>query len=348
MSLSRLAFGWFAAGFLAAVTSPATAQVRTFDGPSYGGYSISYCGVAADSCGEAVASAWCRSQSYEFASEWSAASGDDGTVTVRLEDGNVCRGDQCDAFASITCNRRRAEFRMPRLGALGRATIIEPGLRAAAVAYETVEFTTLIPGCHQREPGVYLCETAHEYQHCRTLMQQGQVFSCRAGLAFDGGFATPVQPKPGEFDLDVESDIQIRVERDTRGEGRVRGEARVAVSFRPPATLDSSWCLQRDRYLYFPTGPKGGIGEIDDTSACDTPIEATIVPHEDDVLVAHELCNSFAAWGSEIEHSTDVLVGALFTLGSNSPAFVDQYGSPTVIVAPYVTVKAPVSIDCRD
>lgn len=333
---------------LAVTASPADAQVRTFNEPTYGGYAISYCGAASPSCGEAVATAWCRSQSYEFASEWAASSGADDAVTVRIEDGNVCRGSQCDSFASITCNRRQAEFRMPRLGALGRATIIEPGRRGAVAAYEAVEFKTLIPGCHQNEPGVYLCETTHEYQHCRTLMQHGQVFSCRAGLAFDGGFAIPIAPKPGEYDLALDSDLKIMVEHGNRGAGRAKGDARVEVTFRPPVTLDASWCLQRDRYIYYPTGPKGGIGEIDNTAACDAPIRATVAPHEDDVLVAWELCNAFAAWGSELEHTADLMVGALFTLGSASPAFADQYGGSSVIMAPYLTVRAPVTIECRE
>jgi hypothetical protein len=231
---------------------------------------------------------------------------------------------------------------------MGRATVIEPSRRSAAVAYETVEVRTLIPGCHQREPGVYLCETVHEYQHCRTLMQRGQVFSCRAGLAFDGGFAMPVAPKPGEYQLDLRSNLEIRVENGKRGDGRVKGEASAEVSFRPPATQNSLWCLQRDRYIYYPTGPKGGIGEVDDTAACDTPITARIEPNEDDILVAYELCNSFAAWGSELTHSVDLLVGAIFGLGSSSPAFLDQYGSSTALIAPYLTVSAPVTIECKN
>ena len=337
------------AGLVLGAWSPRSdAQVRTFAEPSYGGYDISFCGVSGDSCGEAVASSWCRSQSYEFASEWTVAGGLADTVTVRLEDGQVCRGSSCEAFASITCSRRDRSFRMPKLGAHGRATVIEPERRSAAIVYEAVEVDSEITGCHQVEPGIYECASVDEYQHCRTLMQRGEVFSCRAALAFNGGFATPVSPVPGEYSLDVESEIEIRVERGDRGAGRAKGDAQIVVDFRPPPMQDTSWCLERDRYLYFPTGPLGGTAQIGETADCGEPVSAVFAPHEDDMMMAYDLCESFAAWGSEIDHSIEVLVGALFTLGSNSRAFVDQYGGSTAVIAPYLSIKAPVEIECRD
>jgi hypothetical protein len=237
---------------------------------------------------------------------------------------------------------------MPRLGAAGLATVIAPSRRSAANTFEAVEVEVLVPGCHQREPGVFLCETVHEYQHCRTLMKSGKVFSCRAGLAFDGGFATPIAAGQGDYTLEMDSSAHIRVEQGQRGEGKLRGEAEFEIAFALPALEKTSWCLQRDRYIYYPTGPKGGIGEIDDNADCDVPITGEIRPHEDDLLNAYDLCNSFSAWGSELDHTMDVIVAALFNIGSSSPRFLAEHGSSSTIMAPYLTVKAPVRIDCRE
>ena len=65
------------------------------------------------------------------------------------------------------------------------------------------------------------------------------------------------------------------------------------------------------------------------------------------MLVAYDLCMTFAAWGNEIDHKIDVLVGALFHLGSASPSFRSQYKSDSTIIAPYLTVEAPVRIQCK-
>ncbi len=329
-----------------AVPGAAEAEVRTFRAPTYGGYAISFCGADSSTCGETVATSWCRSQSFDFATEWAVISGVVDQVSVRLEDGTICRGAQCEAFNSITCSRDRNEFRMPRLGGIGRVTLIEPGRRGTAASYETVEFTALIPGCHQREPGVYMCESEHEYQHCRTLMTLGHVYSCRAGMAFDGGFAEPVVPTGDQYDLRVRSNVEIRVARGSRGEGRSKGEANVEVRFDPPVADAGSICLQRDRYVYYPTGPMGGLGEIGGTDDCDEPVETEFIPHEDDMLVAYDMCDAFASWGGEIEHSIDIMVGALFHVAPVSAS--TSLPEPPVVIAPYLTVEAPVRIECRE
>jgi hypothetical protein len=347
MSLSRCLTLLTVAVVLSATSRPAESQVRTFRAPAHGGYAINYCGMDSSTCGEGVATAWCRSQSYDYATEWAATAGAETTTTVRLEDGVFCQGAACEAFASITCGGGVQRFTMPRIGAAGRATVLEPGRRSEAVAYETVEASMLIPGCHQREPGIFLCESMHEYQHCRTLMGMNRVHSCRAGLAFDGGFAIPVSPDSDEYQLRVKSDAEIRVTHGERGIGRVRGEAEVSVSFDQPETENPAWCLQRDRYVYYPTGPKGGLAEIDDTNECAEPIATNFGPNEDDVLIAYDLCDSFAAWGDQLTHTIDVVVAALFYLDSASPAFLAQYGASSTILAPYLAVKAPLAIDCR-
>ena len=195
----------------------------------------------------------------------------------------------------------------------------------------------------QREPGVFLCETVLEYQHCRTLMGEGKIFGCRAGLAFDGGFAEPIAAEADDYELDVRSNAEMVVTHGQRGEAKVRGTARVEVTFGLPPLEAGDRCLQRDRYVYYPTGPKGGLGEIDDIDECDAPIQATVVPNEDDALQAYDMCDVFAAWGGEIEQPIELLVAALFHVDS-SATFSDA-GSR--IVAPYVTVRAPMKVSCQ-
>ena len=332
-----------AAGFAVS----ASAQVRTFSNPAHDGLPLSYCVAAGEVCGAKVATDWCRAQGFDHATDWSAAPGVDVTsTTVRLDDGWICRGAQCESFASITCATEAQTFRMPTLGPSARATVLEPGLRDVEAAVEPTEYRLLIPGCHQREPGVFLCETVHEYQHCRTLMGMGKVFGCRAGLAFDGGFAEPIAADPDAYEIDVRSNAEMVVTHGRRGEAKVRGDAQVEVTFSLPAAGEGTWCLQRDRYVYYPTGPKGGLGDIDDVDECDAPITATVAPHEDDVLQAYDMCDAFAAWGGEIEQPLEILVAALFHVGSGSPTFAKD-GAGTRIVAPYVTVRAPMKVSCE-
>jgi hypothetical protein len=322
----------------------ADAQVRTFASPAHDGLPLSYCVAAGEVCGAKVATEWCHTQGFDHATDWSAAPGVDVTsATVRLDDGWICRGAQCESFASITCADEAQTFRMPTLGPSARTVVLEPGLRDVETPTEPAEYRLLIPGCHQREPGVFLCETVHEYQHCRTLMGAGKVFGCRAGLAFDGGFAEPIAAEPDDYELGVRSNAEMVVTQGRRGEAKVRGDARVEVTFAMPHLEAGDRCLQRDRYIYYPTGPKGGSSEIDDVNECDAAIVASVAPHEDDALQAYDMCDAFAAWGGEIEQPLELLVAALFNVDS-SGTFSD---AGTRIVAPYVTVRAPMKVSCE-
>jgi len=324
------------------------AEVRRFADPKMGGDPVSYCAAAGEVCGERVADSWCRSQGFQSAVDWSVRLGRDAATRTRAIDSEViCRGAHCESFASISCETSGQAFRMPALGGLSRSTIITPSRRSAEVAFAAVEYEVLIPGCHQREPGIFLCESVHEYQHCRTLFRAGRVFGCRAGLAFDGGFAEPLLSAPEEHRLELESNASATVYRERRGEGKLRGEVRLAVSFDLPTIDAKDWCLQRDRYIYFPSGPKGGLAEIDATDDCDVPIEARFAPHEDDLIEAYDLCEGSASWDAELEASTDLMVAGLFHIGSARPEFNATYG-PTRIVAPYMMVKAPLQIICKD
>lgn len=332
------------------VAMPSFAQIRTFDRPQHQGFDVSYCGSGANSCGEPMAAFWCRSVGYEYASAWAARAGIDATSrAVRLDDGSVCEGAACESFASITCGRESETFTMPVLGAAAtNATILSPNLRSTEVALEAAEYRVLIPGCTQSEPGVFICTSMLEYQHCRTLMISRLVQSCRAGLAFEGGFAQPQAADPQDYELRVNSDARVRITRGNRGFGQIKGEAEVELSIRPPLNGDGSWCLQRDSYAYFPTGPMGGLSEIGESMDCEEPIEFEFTAHEDDLLRAYDLCETFVAWGMEIEDSIDILLAGLFQMRSGSPAFTENLGSGSAVIAPWVNVEAPLSIDCRE
>jgi len=323
-------------------------DVQRFDAPAHGGYGVASCVAGGTICGKRVADNWCASQGFEGAVDWSVQPGRDfSTATVTLDEGLVCRGAQCEHFAAISCETGGQTFRVPTLGGLTRSTLITPDRRVVQAAVAAVEYEVLIPGCEQREPGVFLCQSVHEYQHCRTLLGSGKVFGCRAGLAFEGGFAEPIAAGRGDYVLDLESNAQATVYRGRRGAGKLRGQARFEIDFAMPAIDPLDWCLQRDRYVYFPSGPKGGLAEIDATDACEEPVQGRFEPHEDDLIEAYDLCEGTLSWGEKLQHETQLLVGALFHIGSARPHFTAKWGS-TRILAPYLTVKAPLAVDCKD
>ena len=327
---------------------PAAAQVRSFDGPRHEGFDVSYCGADAASCGERMATTWCTSQGYEYASGWAARAGvDAASRAVSLDDGEICEGAACESFASITCGPEVRAFTAPVLGSAGNATVLSPDLRSTAAVLDTAEYRVLIPGCSQREPGVFLCESTLEYQHCRTLMIARLIYSCRAGLAFDGGFAQPHAADPATYELAVDSDAMVRVRFGDRGFGQIKGEADVELTIQPPIEAEGAWCLQRDPYIYFPSGPMGGMSEIGEPTDCDEPIEFSFEAHEDDLLRAYDLCDSFSAWGLEIEDSIDILAAGLFQVRSTSSEFTETDPDGAAVIAPFVRVEAPLTVDCR-
>jgi hypothetical protein len=335
-------------GLLLFAAGPGHAEVRTFRGPQHQGYRLDYCQAFGQVCGERVATQWCRGQGYEYASDWAIDRNiGDRLPTMPIDDDRICRDNQCDGFSSITCGREGRSFRLPNLGSATRATVITPDRRGTAPAIMPVEVQLLVPGCYQTEPGVLLCGTVHEYQHCRTLFAAGKLLGCRAGLAFDGAFAEPVASPSDSYELDLRSRASATVTQRQRGEGRVRGDADFRVSFAVPAEAAlAETCLQRDRYIYYPSGPRGGLSEIDDTTDCGRPIEGSFEPHEDDLLRAYDLCEARQAWGTTIEGSIELLVAGLYHLSARTAA--ENFGGASRIVAPYVTIHAPLSISCKD
>jgi len=333
-------------GLLCAATSHA--EVRTFRNPQHQGYRLDYCQAFGQVCGERVATQWCRAQGYEYASDWAIDRNiGEGQPTLPIDSDRACLGGQCDGFASVTCGREGRSYRLPNLGTMTRATVITPDRRGTAPAIDSIQLKLLVPGCYQTDPGVLLCGTVHEYQHCRTLLAAAKVLSCRAGLAFDGAFAQPIAATAGSFELDLNSRATATVSRDQRGDGRVRGKVTYRVRFEIPVqSALAETCLQRDRYVYYPDGPRGGLSEIDDTSDCSAPIEGTFEPHEDDLLRAYDLCAGHRAWGETLTDSIELLVAGLYHL--SSPTAADGVAGASRIVAPYTTIRAPFSITCRD
>lgn len=234
------------------------------------------------------------------------------------------------------------------LGAQGRATILSPNLRSTELSIDSQTYRVLIPGCEPREPGVFYCESVYQYQRCRTLMYSDMVHSCRADLAFESGFAEPVAAAPGSYELEVDSDARVRIESGGRGMGNIRGSADVVLELSPPLEYADASCLLRDRYLYWATGPDGGMSDIADPDDCGEPIEFSFKPHDDDLLRAHDICETFLAWGEEIEDSIDVLVAGLFHVRSDDPGFLARHPDGTGVIALYVTVEAPLTIQCRE
>lgn len=332
----------------AMLSLPAGAQVRQFDSPKHEGFDISYCGSDSVSCGESVATAWCRSNGYDYASGWAARAGiDDSSRAVRLDDGSVCQGAACEAFASITCGREAQTFTMPVLGAAGRATVLSPNLRSTEIPLDSAEYRVLIPGCTQSDPGVFVCESELEYQHCRTLMISRMIHSCRADLSLDRSIAEQRTAAADDYELEVKSKATVRVTLGDRGFGQIRGDAEVELLIEPPTNDEAAWCLQRDQLVFYPTGPMGGMSEFGEATECDEPIELSFEPHKDDLLRAYDLCDAFAAWDSEIEDRIDILVGGLFQIRSASPDFISSYPTGGAVIAPFVSVEAPLTIDCR-
>jgi hypothetical protein len=327
---------------------PVEAEVREFEAPEHAGYLVSPCASANGICGEQVADLWCREQGFERVVDWSVQLGRDfSTATITLDGGAICRGAQCESFASISCESRGRSFPMPALGGLARSTLIAPDRRSAELAAAAVQYEVSISGCQQREPGIFVCETLEEYGQCRTLLHSGKVFGCRAGLSFDDAYAEPVAVAPDRYRMELKSDAEITVERNRRGEGKIRGDARFEIAFAMPDIDARDWCLRRDRYVYLLSGPDGGLARIDDTDDCDVPVTGRFEPHEDDLIEAYDLCEASLSWGDDLQHGIERLVAALFHIGSARPDFVPTRDRAR-IVAPYVKVRAPLSIRCRE
>jgi hypothetical protein len=173
------------------------------------------------------------------------------------------------------------------------------------------------------------------------------IYSCRAGLSLKEAFAEPRAAAPDEYEIEIDSNARVRVTLGVRGFGQVRGQAKVVLKIEPPIPGESAWCLQRDRYVFYPTGPMGGTSEIGESAECSEPIEFSFEPHQDDLIRAYDLCDTFAAWDSELEDSIEILAAGLFQIRSANPEFIARHPTGGAVIAPIVVVEAPLTVDCR-
>jgi hypothetical protein len=328
---------------LCVAAANAVAEVRTFDLPEYRGAALAYCSADGSLCGADLANSWCIEEGFQRASNWMLT---EQAGVVASRDAATSTGR---AFVSISCERAGTTFRAPMLGSMARSTVITPNRRAVESAISPVEFQVSVPGCHQREPGVFLCETTRDFQHCRSLYRSGRVFGCRAGLAFESGFADPIAAARDSYDLTVRSTAVATVRRERRGKGKLRGSAEFVLAFDGVELPKDYVCLQRDRYVYYPTGPMGGMAGIDATDDCDAPLRGAFEPNEDDLLRAYDMCSAAGAWGSEIEQPIELLVAGLYhVLPADSAALVKGAATFSAdIIAPYVSVHAPMTVSCE-
>lgn len=234
------------------------------------------------------------------------------------------------------------------LGAAGENTLLTTGRQVTEVVLEGSAEQVTVPGCRQVAPGRMLCGMIQDYQHCRTLLVSSMVDSCRIEVAFSSGAIEPRAAEPGTFELSVESDARVRIDQKQRGFGQARGNASVELLFElPEEAAPPAWCLQRSQYLYFATGPDGGLPEIEDAESCDKPLTFSFRAHSDDMTRAWDLCETFAAWGEDLEDSMEIMAAAVFHIRSSAPEFNARYREGAATIARYLTVTAPLTIECR-
>jgi hypothetical protein len=151
MSLRRLLCGLLVVGAACLLIEEAAAEARTFEEPMLQGRRLAFCDASGEVCGAEIANRWCVNEGYDLASSWRLAE-DTGSVV-----GPSRRARQGAGFAAITCRREGFNYRVPRLGSFERAVVVSADQRAIVTGIAPVEYRVLIPGCHQREPGVFLC-----------------------------------------------------------------------------------------------------------------------------------------------------------------------------------------------
>ena len=101
--LSRFALAGAILVFAAA--TGAGAETRTFViANSPDGYGVDQCLAEGANCGQAVASAYCRSQAFEDALSFRRVEGEEATKALALVE-NANWGTQRDSFVAIACSR---------------------------------------------------------------------------------------------------------------------------------------------------------------------------------------------------------------------------------------------------
>ncbi len=333
---------------VANVSTNATADERTFHNPSAEGYRLDYCSTTGRNCGERIASEWCVTRGYEYATDWTVDSNiGDLQPTVRIDTLSVCRDRQCDGFSAITCGREAESFNVPDLGIYTRSTVFTADGRQAAPTVATNEVTLVVPGCTQFEPGELLCETLEHYDNCRGLLQGGYGLRCLAELDLDEAAPSLEEAQSGSFDLSLRGRPSVTVNQGHRGQGEIRGAVRYRVEFEISDHGDGlENCVQRDQYEYRQTGPGAGLSSITATDSCRKSLEGRFSPHDDDLLYAYDRCEVDRAWGREIEGTSDLVVASIFHVSAATASADDRDPNESRTVAPYLSIAAPIDIVC--
>jgi hypothetical protein len=326
------------------------AEARTFRNPALQGYRLDFCKGVGPECGERVATEWCVTQGYEYASDWGIDRDIGGLQpTIRVDNRDVCHGDQCDGFSEITCGREGRTFSMPSLGGDTRGIVFTPDQRHAAAAVTREEVQLVVPGCSQIEPGLLACQTEPDYQYCRTLLQDGYVLGCRAALAIDDVIGDLREADSSDYELTLRARASVTVKQGSRGEGRIRGKTEYSALFALSEYPDGAEnCLRRDRYHYHQSGPNGGKSETFAAEDCDEPVEGSFEPNEDDLLHAYDLCEGRRAWGNRLEGTTDLIVAAKFHFAAATASSTRTDLNASRSAASYLAIGAPLQVVCND
>jgi hypothetical protein len=69
------------------------------------GYGVDRCLASGDSCGQTVASSYCRSRDFAQALSFRKVDRDDITGAIPSSGPGSCKGGACDDFVAIECSR---------------------------------------------------------------------------------------------------------------------------------------------------------------------------------------------------------------------------------------------------
>ena len=86
--------------------APAQAEKRLFIiANNADGYGVDRCLASGAACGNAAATAYCRSHEFSQALSFRKVDRDDITGAIPTAGGTGCRGSNCDEFVAIECTR---------------------------------------------------------------------------------------------------------------------------------------------------------------------------------------------------------------------------------------------------
>lgn len=104
--MRKLVCALLAALALCIFSFAAVAETKTFVSPIFAGYLLDWCVSWGTGCGADAATAWCKTEDFEAATDVRRAA-DIGaaTPTKLISTGEICDKSYCDGFSFITCAR---------------------------------------------------------------------------------------------------------------------------------------------------------------------------------------------------------------------------------------------------